>query len=136
MKKLIVLIFILISSFKSFSQKDTAVVHLNRKVSVSVIKDLIACDFTKREASILANTVTQQDVMLTYRKEQISVLEEEIFKRDNLIQVKNELIELGYQREAELQKVIRAEKRKKTLNKWIYLGAGAVGGYFGYKVLR
>ena len=74
--------------------------------------------------------------MLTYRKEQISVLEDEIFKRDNLIQVKNELIELGYQRESELQKVIRAEKRKKTLNKWIYFGAGAVGGYFGYKVLR
>jgi hypothetical protein len=112
------------------------VVHLNRTVSISVIKDLIACDFTKREASILANTVTHQDVMLNYRKEQISVLEEEIFKRDNLIKVKNELIELGYQREAELQKVIRAEKRKKAVNKWLYLGAGAVGGYFGYKVLR
>jgi len=112
------------------------VVHLNRKVSVSVIKDLIACDFTKREAVILANTVTQQDVILNYRKEQISVLEEEIFKRDNLIKVKNELIELGYQREAELKKVILAEKRKKAVNKWLYFGAGAVGGYFGYKVLR
>jgi TPP-dependent pyruvate/acetoin dehydrogenase alpha subunit len=74
--------------------------------------------------------------MLTYRNQEIAKLDEEIFKRDNLLKVKDELIELGYQREEELQKVIRAEKRKKVLNKWFYLGAGAVGGYFGYKGLR
>jgi len=136
MRKLITLTFILILSFKSFSQTDTAVVHLNRKISVSVVKDLIACDFTKREAKILANTVNQQDFMLSYWNQEIAKRDDEIFKRDNLLKVKNELIELGYQRESELQKVIRAEKRKKVLNKWFYLGVGAVGGYFGYKVLR
>ena len=74
--------------------------------------------------------------MLSYWNQEIAKRDDEIFKRDNLLKVKNELIELGYQRESELQKVIRAEKRKKVLNKWFYLGVGAVGGYFGYKVLR
>jgi hypothetical protein len=74
--------------------------------------------------------------MLSYRNQEIAKRDDEIFKRDNLLKVKDELIELGYQREAELQKVIRAEKRKKVVNKWFYLGVGAVGGYFAYKVLR
>jgi hypothetical protein len=78
--------------------------------------------------------------MLTYRKEQISVLEDEIFKRDNLIKVKNELIELGYQREAELvNKIKRKDRKIKGAKIWGAIKTVAsfgIGVYTGHRVLR
>jgi TPP-dependent pyruvate/acetoin dehydrogenase alpha subunit len=74
--------------------------------------------------------------MLTYRNQEIAKRDEEIAKRDDLLKVKDELIELGYQREEELQKVIKSEKRKKVANKWLYAIGGAVGGYFAVKIIK
>ena len=135
MYRLIKLIILLMLSCNGFSQTDTAVVHLNRKVAVSAIKDLIACDFTKRESKILANTVTQQDFMLSHRKREIEIRDNEIQKRDEIIAEKDELIELAVLRQKEIEKQLVAEKRKKVGNKWFYFGLGAVSGYFGAKGL-
>jgi uncharacterized protein (DUF3084 family) len=100
---------------------------------------LIACDFTKREAKILANTVTQQDFMLTYRNQEIAKRDEEIAKRDNLLKVKDELIELGYEREAEYVEQIKLKDRKLSFGKWKVGGGVTVGiavGYGLYKLLN
>lgn len=117
-------------SFKGSSQNDTVpVVHLNRKVAVSLVKDLIACDFTRREAKILANTVDQQNFMLGYRKDEIEKLQKEIEKRDALIKVKNEMIDYGYQRADEIEKVLKSEIRKKKFNKYLFFAFGLGSGY-------
>lgn len=107
---------------------------MNRKVAINVIKDLIACDLTKREAKILVNTVDQQNFMLKYRSEEIERLNKEIESRKNLLKVKDEMIELGYKKQDELNQQIRKEKRKKTANKFIYFIGGFGLGYVVFKM--
>jgi predicted ribosome quality control (RQC) complex YloA/Tae2 family protein len=96
---------------------------------------LVECSYTEKELIQLNELVSAIKVSVNYREQIITSLTKDNERLHRVLDIRQELIELGYQREAELQKVIRAEKRKKVV-KWFYLGVGAVGGYFGYKGLR
>ena len=51
-------------------QKETGV-YLNRSVSVALVEGLIACDFAKKEVTILANTIDGKDVIIHDLKLQV-----------------------------------------------------------------
>jgi len=124
-------ILLLLFTSLSFSQ----VILTNDKAN-DVRNKLVECSYTEKELIQLNELVSAIKVSVNYREQIITSLTKDNERLQRVLDIRQELIELGYQREEELQKVIRAEKRKKVLNKWFYLGAGAVGGYFGYKGLR
>ena len=115
----------------SFSQ----VILTNDKAN-DVRNKLVECSYTEKELLQISDLLKATNISVDLQERIITSLTKDNERLHRVLDTRQELIELGYQREAELQKVIRAEKRKKAVNKWLYLGAGAVGGYFGYKVLR
>ena len=115
----------------SFSQ----VILTNDKAN-DVRNKLVECSYTEKELMQISDLLKATNISVDLQDRIIASLTKDNERLHRVLDTRQELIELGYQREAELQKVIRAEKRKKVLNKWLYFGAGAVGGYFGYKVLR
>jgi 3-isopropylmalate dehydratase small subunit len=124
------ILFLLFTTL-SFSQ-----VILNNDKANDVRNKLVECSYTEKELLQISDLLKATNISVDLQERIITSLTKDNERLHRVLDTRQELIELGYQREAELQKVIRAEKRKKTLNKWVYLGVGAVGGYFGYKVLR
>jgi len=127
MKTFLLLLFTTLS----FSQ----VILTNDKAN-DVRNKLVECSYTEKELMQISELLKATNISVDLQERVIASLTKDNERLHRVLDTRQELIELGYEREAELQKVIRAEKRKKAVNKWLYFGAGAVGGYFGYKVLR
>jgi len=60
----------------------------------------------------------------------------EIQKRDDLNERNKLALELASETITDLSKALEKERKRKKVNKWVYLGIGGVGGYFGYKLLK
>jgi hypothetical protein len=60
----------------------------------------------------------------------------EIQKRDDLNERNKLALELASETITDLSKAIEKERKRKKVNKWIYFGAGVVGGVVGYKQLE
>jgi hypothetical protein len=60
----------------------------------------------------------------------------EIQKRDDLNERNKLALELASETITDLSKALEKERKRKKVNKWVYFGAGVVGGYFGYKLLK
>ena len=113
-------------------QKETGV-YLNRSVSVALVEGLIACDFAKKEVTILANTIDGKDVIIHNLKLQVEKGIFEVKKRDDLNDRNKLALELAEEINTDLSKVLAKERKRKKMNKWFYFGAGVVGGIVGYK---
>ena len=87
-------------------------VRLTKAQSVKVIQDLIACDYIQKEVKIILNTLDQKDIMLVHRKEQIAELENEIQKRDHVMEKKSEHIEVCNQLNEVLGEQLRKARRQ------------------------
>ncbi len=124
-------ILLLLFTSLSFSQ-----VKLNNYKANDVRNKLIECSYTEKELLQISDLLKATNISVDLQERVISSLTKDNERLHRVLDTRQELIELGYQREAELQKVIRAEKRKKVANKWLYAIGGAVGGYFGYKLLK
>jgi len=127
MKTLILLLFTTLS----FSQ----VILTNDKAN-DVRNKLVECSYTEKELIQISDLLKATNISVDLQERIITSLTKDNERLHRVLDTRQELIELGYQRDAELQKVIRAEKRKKVVNKWLYFGLGAVGGYFGYKLIK
>jgi hypothetical protein len=113
-------------------QKETGV-YLNRSVSVALVEGLIACDFAKKEVTILANTIDGKDVIIHDLKLQVEKGIFEVKKRDDLNERNKQALELAEEINTDLSKALAKERKRKRMNKWFYFGAGVVGGIVGYK---
>ena len=113
-------------------QKETGV-YLNRSVSVALVEGLIACDFAKKEVTILANTIDGKDVIIHDLKLQVEKGIFEVKKRDDLNDRNKLALELAEEINTDLSKALAKERKRKKMNKWFYFGAGVVGGIVGYK---
>jgi hypothetical protein len=113
-------------------QKETGV-YLNRSVSVALVEGLIACDFAKKEVTILANTIDGKDVIIHDLKLQVEKGIFEVKKRDDLNDRNKLALELAEEINTDLSKALAKERKRKKMNKWLYFGAGVVGGVVGYK---
>jgi S-adenosylmethionine:tRNA-ribosyltransferase-isomerase (queuine synthetase) len=120
------------SSSSQNGQKETGV-YLNRSVSVALVEGLIACDFAKKEVTILANTIDGKDVIIHNLKLQVEKGIFEVKKRDDLNDRNKLALELAEEINTDLSKVLAKERKRKKMNKWFYFGAGVVGGIVGYK---
>lgn len=127
MKTIVLLLFTSVS----FSQ-----VILNNDKANAVRNKLIECSYTEKELTQINDLLKATNLSLDLQERIISSLKADNERLLRVLDTRQELIELGYKRESELNKEINREKRKKIANKWVYLGVGAVGGYFGYKLLR
>jgi hypothetical protein len=116
-------------------QKETGV-YLNRKISVALVEGLIACDFAKKEVQIYANTIVGKDVIISDLRDQVQRSILEIQKRDDLNERNKLALELSSETITDLSKALDKERKRNKVNKWVYLGIGGVGGYFGYKLLK
>ena len=120
------------SSSSQNGQKETGV-YLNRSVSVALVEGLIACDFAKKEVTILANTIDGKDVIIHDLKLQVEKGIFEVKKRDDLNDRNKLALELAEEINTDLSKALAKERKRKKMNKWFYFGAGVVGGIVGYK---
>jgi hypothetical protein len=138
MKKYLILLILVITSLNCLSQngqKETGV-YLNRKISVALVEGLIACDFAKKEVQIYANTIVGKDVIISDLRDQVQRSILEIQKRDDLNERNKLALELASETITDLSKALDKERKRNKVNKWVYLGIGGVGGYFGYKLLK
>jgi hypothetical protein len=127
MKTIVLLLFTSVS----FSQ-----VTLNNDKANAVRNKLIECSYTEKELTQINDLLKATNLSVDLQERIISSLKADNERLLRVLDTRQELIELGYKRESELNKEINREKRKKIANKWFYLGVGAVSGYFGYKLLR
>jgi predicted ribosome quality control (RQC) complex YloA/Tae2 family protein len=127
MKTIVLLLFTSVS----FSQ-----VILNNDKANAVRNKLIECSYTEKELTQINDLLKATNLSVDLQERIITSLKADNERLLRVLDTRQELIELGYKRESELNKEIKREKRKKIANKWFYLGVGAVGGYFGYKLLR
>jgi hypothetical protein len=60
----------------------------------------------------------------------------EIQKRDDLNERNKLALELASETITNLSKALDKERKRKKVNKWVYFGAGVIGGVVGYKQLE
>jgi septal ring factor EnvC (AmiA/AmiB activator) len=128
MKKLILLINILLLSWSSFSQQDTAkdsIVFLKVPVAKLVIKDLIEGDGNKEELKEVSRVLELTQEKITLKDKELSTLNLKIQNLELVVKTKDEQFSLQEELSKKLQKELKVEKTKSFLYK-IGAGVGAV----------
>lgn len=111
MKKLIVLIALLLVSFKSFSQNDT-IVSLPEPVAKLVIKDLVSYDGVKLELEKTVELLTLERKKVQVKDSVIFSLEKKTINLQEIINKTNEQFALETQKSKDLLKELKGQRRK------------------------
>ena len=110
-------------------------IYLNRQITTQLISGLINCDYNQKENEILTNSLEQYEIITNHFRQLVKESIAEIQKRDDII-VKQDLAMLQAETTiSDLKTALQIEVKRKKANKWIYFGAGVVGGVIGYKQL-
>ena len=133
MKKLILLISLLLVSFKSFSQNDT-IVSLREPVAKLVIKDLITGDGAKVELVSTLELLKLEQKKVVLKDSVIGTLNIKVLNLEDIIGKKDEQFSLEAEKSKQLEKELKGQRRKTFLYKvGTYIGAGALLVLLGTK---
>ena len=116
MKKLIVLIALLLVSFKSFSQTDT-IVSLKEPVARLVIKDLVSYDGLKLELKETIELLTLERKKVQVKDSVIVSLQTKSLNLQEIINKTNEQYSLEAQKSQDLVKELKGQRRTTFLYK-------------------
>ena len=116
MKKLLVLIALLLVSFKSFSQKDT-IVSLPEPVAKLVIKDLVSYDGLKLELDKTIELLTLERQKVGVKDSVIFSLERKAVNLQEIINKTNEQVALENKKAEDLLKELKGQRRTTFLYK-------------------
>jgi len=126
MRKRILLIILLLVSFKSFSQNDT-IVSLREPVAKLVIKDLIEGDGTKVELISTLELLKLEQKKVVLKDSVIGTLNIKVLNLEDIIGKKDEQFNLEREKSKQLEKELKGQRRKTFLYKvGTYIGAGAL----------
>lgn len=126
MRKRILLIILLLVSFKSFSQNDT-IVSLREPVAKLVIKDLIEGDGTKVELISTIELLKLEQKKVVLKDSVIGTLNIKVLNLEDIIGKKDEQFSLEREKSKQLEKELKGQRRKTFLYKvGTYIGAGAL----------
>ena len=126
MRKRILLIILLLVSFKSFSQNDT-IVSLREPVAKLVIKDLIEGDGTKVELISTLELLKLEQKKVVLKDSVIGTLNIKVLNLEDIIGKKDEQFSLERDKSKQLEKELKGQRRKTFLYKvGTYIGAGAL----------
>ena len=126
MRKRILLIILLLVSFKSFSQNDT-IVSLREPVAKLVIKDLIEGDGTKVELISTLELLKLEQKKVVLKDSVIGTLNIKVLNLEDIIGKKDEQFSLEREKSKQLEKELKGQRRKTFLYKvGTYIGAGAL----------
>ena len=137
MNKLIPLISLLLLSFNSFSQQDTAIksvdsiVPLQAPIARLVIKDLIEGDGSKEELQETVKILNLTQDKLVLKDEIISSLNFKVENLESIISTKEEQFKLQQELSTKLETELGIEKTKSLLYK-VGTGIGAVAAVLLY----
>ena len=137
MNKLIPLISLLLLSYNSFSQQDTAIksvdsiVPLQAPVARLVIKDLIEGDGNKEELQETVKVLNLTQEKLVLKDEIISSLDSKVLNLETIIDTKQEQFDLQKELSDKLETELKLEKTKSLLYK-VGTGIGAVAAVLLY----
>ena len=126
MKKLLVLIALLLVSFKSFSQKDT-IVSLKQPVAKLVIKDLVSYDGLKIELVSIQELLKLETQKVILKDSVIGSLNIKVLNLNTIISKKDEQFGLEREKSEQLFKELKREKRKTFFYKVGTIAAGVLG---------
>lgn len=110
MKKLLVLIALLLVSFKSFSQKDT-IVSLPEPIAKLVIKDLVSYDGLKLELDKTIELLTLERQKVGVKDSVIFSLERKTVNLQEIINKTNEQVALENKKAEDLLKELKGQRR-------------------------
>ena len=126
MRKRILLIILLLVSFKSFSQNDT-IVSLREPVAKLVIKDLIEGDGTKVELISTIELLKLEQKKVVLKDSVIGTLNIKVLNLEDIIGKKDEQFSLEREKSEQLEKELKGQRRKTFLYKvGTYIGAAAL----------
>ena len=126
MKKLILLISLILVSFKSFSQNDT-IVSLKQPIAKLVIKDLIIGDGAKIELLSTQELLKLEQKKIVLKDSVIGKLDTKIINLESIILKKDEQFSFEREKSLQLEKELKGQRRKTFLYKvGTYIGAGAL----------
>ena len=126
MRKRILLIILLLVSFKSFSQNDT-IVSLREPVAKLVIKDLIEGDGTKVELISTLELLKLEQKKVLLKDSVIGTLNIKVLNLEDIIGKKDEQFSLEREKSKQLEKELKGQRRKTFFYKvGTYIGAGAI----------
>ena len=126
MRKRILLIILLLVSFKSFSQNDT-IVSLREPVAKLVIKDLIEGDGTKVELVSTLELLKLEQKKVLLKDSVIGTLNIKVLNLEDIIGKKDEQFSLEREKSKQLEKELKGQRRKTFFYKvGTYIGAGAI----------
>ena len=126
MRKRILLIILLLVSFKSFSQNDT-IVSLREPVAKLVIKDLIEGDGTKVELISTLELLKLEQKKVVLKDSVIGTLNIKVLNLEDIIGKKDEQFSLEREKSEQLEKELKGQRRKTFLYKvGTYIGAAAL----------
>ena len=133
MRKRILLIILLLVSFKSFSQNDT-IVSLREPVAKLVIKDLIEGDGVKIELLSLQELLKLEQKKVVLKDSVIGTLSTKVLNLESIILKKDEQFSLEAEKSKQLLKELKGQRRKTFFYKvGTYVGAGAILVLLGSK---
>lgn len=116
MKKLVVLILLLLVSFKSFSQNDT-IVSLKEPIAKLVIKDLVSYDGIQLELKETIELLTLERKKVQVKDSVIFSLETKTFNLEDIIKKTNEQFALESKKSEDLLKELKGQRRTTFLYK-------------------
>lgn len=118
-------IIILLLSIPTFGQ-----ITISNQIGNDVRNKLIECQYTEGELDLIKQMLQQSGVQQDLQDRIINSLSQENKSLRNAVSNYNDIMEVMYQKEAELIKIIQKESRKRKANKWLYFAFG-VGAMFG-----
>jgi hypothetical protein len=128
MKKLMPLILLMMMSLKGFSQNDIDTsIQLKKPIARLVIKDLITGDGALEELSLVNKKFNLLEVKLNYKDSIIQSLDESVLNLRNILNTKNNQLELSRSLSEKLQSDLKKQKAKTRLFQY-GTGAAIVGG--------
>ena len=126
MSKKILMIILLLASFKSFSQTDT-IVSLREPVAKLVIKDLITGDGAKVELVSTLELLKLEQKKVVLKDSVIATLNTKVLNLEDIIGKKDEQFSLEAEKSKQLEKELKGQRRKTFFYKvGTYIGAGAL----------
>ena len=126
MRKLILLISLILVSFKSFSQNDT-IVSLKQPIAKLVIKDLITGDGAKEELKKTMELLLLEQKKVVLKDSVIGKLDVKVLNLQSIILKKDEQFNLEATKSLQLEKELKGQRRKTFFYKvGTYIGAGAL----------
>jgi len=133
MRKLILLISLILVSFKSFSQNDT-IVSLKQPIAKLVIKDLITGDGAKIELLSTQELLKLEQKKIVLKDSVIGKLDTKIINLESIILKKDEQFSFEREKSLQLEKELKGQRRKTFFYKvGTYIGAGALLVLLGSK---